>query len=242
MLEPSTAPGNYSDYCCRAIGERDWKTRWAPGLVFCEYLLRGNTCAIGDVHNLKYEWQSFFRWQLREWMRQEMNVVRFVLLMFAHVVICSAWKRSMWWVWVLGRSETSMWVVDQEQMNAQGFAKGSLYVVGCDRTLSFWLYEIISYVFLTLKFSFFYVNVKMINWFYFIHSTYHFLKLKIKKYSLLSIIYIYNMYKVRPKDKGITRIRAHWGGGWVILLMHDFLKKFLCIDKFIHDLGWGDQI
>jgi hypothetical protein len=50
------------------------------------------------------------------------------------------------------------------------------------------------------------------------------------------------MYKVRPKDKGITRIRAHWGGGRVILLMHDLKKKILCIHKFIHDLGWGDQI
>jgi hypothetical protein len=73
--------------------------------------------------------------------------------------------------------------------------------------------------FLNTKIFLFYLNVQMINWFYYIYFTYD-LKNSNNKRIKSCQLYIYNMYKVRPKDKGITRIRAHWGGGWVILLMH----------------------
>jgi 3-deoxy-D-manno-octulosonic acid (KDO) 8-phosphate synthase len=37
-----------------------------------------------------------------------------------------------------------MCVVDQDQMNALGFAEGSLYATGCNRAPSFWYQNMVS--------------------------------------------------------------------------------------------------
>jgi hypothetical protein len=94
-----------------------------------------NACAIGDVHNLKCGWHSFFWWYLCEWMRQEVNAVEFGLLLFVSVFDLHCVEEGVGnGVWVLGGSETCMRMVDQDQMNAPGFAEGSLYAAGCNRT------------------------------------------------------------------------------------------------------------